>query len=290
MELIVMDIASYPAEKDFIDSLYKTKSCRIEEVNLSISPGQFVQLYDISNPKNKTLIYSDGNIIKIADTWKGKSLNGFEPKDCRQLAYFNQLEEEAFLITVATGAAGTGKTSVAMAKALSDYFKKKRKVILCKPTAMVQSGINNAFGPVPGDLNEKYAPYISSFEIILKKILGKGSDAYLQTMLQKKDVEFVPVEFTRGCTFEDCTFILDEVQNLTWHELKTVMSRIGDNSQIILCGDPDQIDSGFDYEDSGLCKLISSNTFSSSNFTTHIHLTKQYRGKIPDLIYHIDKE
>ena len=108
-------------------------------------------------------------------------------------------------------------------------------------------------------------------------------DAYLQRCFRKKHVEFVPVEFTRGCTFEDCTFIIDEVQNLTWHELKTVMSRIGDNSQIILCGDPDQIDSGFDYEDSGLYKLLSSTSFSLSDFTTHIHLTKQYRGKIPDL-------
>lgn len=286
----MIDIASFPVQKELIDLLYKEKICSLKDLNFPVSPGQFFQLFSPCTPKNKTLVYSSHNSLKLADTWKGKTLNGFQPKDCKQLVYFNQLEEDSFVITAALGAAGTGKTTIALAKALTDYFKIKRKVILCKPTAMVQSGINNAFGPVPGDLNEKYAPYISSFEIILKKILGKGSSAYFQTMLQKKDIEFIPVEFTRGCTFEDCTFILDEAQNLTWHELKTVMSRIGSNSQLILCGDPDQIDSGFYYKDSGLYKLLSSTTFTQSEFTTHIHLTKQYRGKIPDLIYHIDKE
>ena len=101
---------------------------------------------------------------------------------------------------------------------------------------------------------------------------------------------FFHSSFTRGCTFEDCTFILDEVQNLSWHELKTVLSRIGENSKIILCGDPDQIDANFEYSQSGLYKLVKSNTFLKSKFTTQIELTKQYRGRIPDLIYHIDKE
>jgi predicted ribonuclease YlaK len=68
------------------------------------------------------------------------------------------------------------------------------------------------------------------------------------------------------------------------------LSRIGENSTIILCGDPDQIDTGLSYEQTGLYKLISSDTFSKSNFTSQITLTKQYRGKIPDLIYNIDKE
>lgn len=286
-----MQIKKLTATKEFIDEIYKTKFVSVDLIkSFDINPGEFIYIMDSTNNKHKALVYYSGNKIKIADTWKKKSLQGFEPKDVNQLVYFNQLQDKDFLITVATGAAGTGKTSIALAQGLNDYFYEKRSIILCKPTAMVQSGQNNAFGPVPGDLNEKYAPYISSFEIILNKVLGGNSSSYLATMLQKKDIQFVPVEFTRGCTYEDCTFVLDEVQNLTWHELKTVLSRIGQNSQIILCGDPDQIDSNFSYEDSGLYKLINSKSFTKSNFTTQIHLTKQYRGKIPDLIYHIDKE
>jgi phosphate starvation-inducible PhoH-like protein len=194
------------------------------------------------------------------------------------------------MLIAALGAAGTGKTSVAIAKALQSYFVEKKKIYLSKPTVMVQSHENNVFGPVPGDINEKYAPYLGSFEIVLNKVLGENSKHYLEMMFKNKQAEFIPVEFTRGCTFENCTFILDEVQNLSWHELKTVLSRIGENSTIILCGDPDQIDTGLTYEQTGLYKLISSNTFLKSDFTSQIVLTKQYRGKIPDLIYNIDKE
>ena len=124
----------------------------------------------------------------------------------------------------------------------------------------------------------------------MKKVLGDTASHYLQMMKDKDHLNFMPVEFTRGCTFEDCTFIIDEVQNLTWHELKTVLSRIGENAQIIMCGDPYQIDAQFTQEQSGIHNLLISDSFAISDFTSYISLTKQYRGKIPSLVYEIDKE
>lgn len=280
-----------PANQEVIDALYESKKISLKEINsLEINPGEFCTLYSTQNNKVKISLYSNGTHLILLDSFKNKSFSSFTPKDLKQLCYFNILDDKQFMLVVALGAAGTGKTSVAIAKALQEYFTEKKKIYLSKPTVMVQSHENNVFGPVPGDINEKYAPYLGSFEIVLNKVLGDNSKHYLEMMFKNKHAEFIPVEFTRGCTFENCTFILDEVQNLSWHELKTVLSRIGENSTIILCGDPDQIDSGFDYEDSGLYKLISSNTFIKSNFTSQITLTKQYRGKIPDLIYNIDKE
>ena len=256
---------------------------------LEFNTGDFILAKeDVSNSTALGLVYQDK--IHLCDTYKNKTLSSFSPKDVMQTCYFNILEDERFILNVALGAAGTGKTTIAIAKAITDYLSHQKKIYLCKPTVMVQSHENNVFGPVPGDINEKYAPYLGSFEIVLNKVLGENSKHYLQMMFKNKHVEFMPVEFTRGCTFENCTFILDEVQNLTWHELKTVLSRIGQNSQIILCGDPHQIDANFEYKDSGLCKLITSKTFQKSNFTSSVLLHKQYRGKIPDLIYHIDKE
>lgn len=256
--------------------------------SININNGDFLFLLDSSG--NKAVAISISNKIKLIDSFKGKSINGFSPKDLRQTVYCNLLQEETVSVIAALGAAGTGKTTLALAKAISDYFESRKKIYLCKPTHLVSSHENHVFGPVPGDMQEKYAPYIGSFEIILNKILGEHGKDYLQTMLEKKIIEFMPVEFTRGCTFEKCTFILDEVQNLTWHELKTVLSRIGDDSKIILCGDPNQIDAGFKYKDSGLSTLLESEPFNQSQFTAKITLTKQYRGRIPDLIYNIDKE
>jgi len=276
------------AEKSFIDSFYKEKSINN---TYDFNPGALVYIADVDlSSSSSALGIATKSKILLCNSFKEKSLSGFLPKDLNQVFYFNLLDKEQFLLTVCLGAAGTGKTSIAIAKSLQDYFDKKRKVYLCKPTIMVQSHENNVFGPVPGDINEKYAPYIGSFEIVLNKVLGQNSKHYLDMMFKNKHVEFMPVEFTRGCTFENCTFILDEVQNLSWHELKTVLSRVGENSSIILCGDPDQIDAKFKYQESGLYKLINSNSFKKSDFTSSVLLTKQYRGKVPDLIYHIDKE
>lgn len=257
---------------------------------LKFDSGTFIHFTSEIDSKITALGIAKGNKIILAETYKNKNLSGFLPKDVLQLFYFNVLDDEDIMLVTALGAAGTGKTTIAIAKALSDYFNYGKKIYLCKPTVMVQSHQNNVFGPVPGDIKEKYAPYLGSFEIVLNKVMGENSKNYLDMMFQKKHIEFMPVEFTRGCTFENCTFILDEVQNLSWHELKTVLSRIGESSKIILCGDPHQIDTNTDYNETGLCKLISSNTYKQSLFTASILLKKQYRGKIPDLIYHIDKE
>lgn len=276
-------------DKHLIDFIYKNKTISLEDIPKDfILDGEFLRLIDDSDLKTTALIYRVKDTIKLADTWKNKTLNGFSPKDLNQLVYFNQLVESQFILNAAIGAAGTGKTTIALAYALAEYLNKNKTIYLSKPTIMVQN--NDAFGPVPGDINEKYAPYIGSFEIILNKALGDNSKHYLQQMLHNKHLQFFPVEFTRGCTFEDCTFILDEVQNLTWHELKTVLSRIGENSKIIICGDPHQIDANFTYKESGLHKLLNSDSFNNSNITSQITLTKQYRGKLPDLIYRIDKE
>jgi PhoH-like ATPase len=284
-------IQNLTATQKIIERLYKDKKIPLKEIHfLTIAPGSFVTLSSEMNSEVKTSAYSDGKDLILLDTFKNKTFSGFSPKDLKQLCYFNVLDNDQFMLVAALGAAGTGKTSVAIAKALQSYLLDKKKIYLSKPTVMVQSHENNVFGPVPGDINEKYAPYLGSFEIVLNKVLGQNSKHYLEMMFKNKHAEFIPVEFTRGCTFENCTFILDEVQNLSWHELKTVLSRIGENSTIILCGDPNQIDTGTPYEQTGLCKLISSDTFSKSNFTSQITLTKQYRGKIPDLIYRIDKE
>ena len=283
------EILEFQVTKDFIDELYDFKQINDGFTKtLPVKPGGFCFFIDETNRKAVAInILGDFCLI---DPFKNKTLNGFSPKDVRQAIYFNLLVEEEFDIVVALGAAGTGKTTIALAHALSDYFTYKKNIYLCKPTHLVQSHDNHVFGPVPGDMQDKYAPYIGSFEIVLNKVMGQNGKSYLENMINKKHLQFMPVEFTRGCTFENCTFILDECQNLSWHELKTVLSRIGEDSKIILCGDPNQIDAGFAYRDSGLHTLVNSESFMDSDFTSIIKLIKQYRGRIPDLIYNVDKE
>ena len=213
----------------------------------------------------------------------------YKPKDARQAAFLHGLDKTEARLIVCLGAAGTGKTSLAMSYALHESLHSSKKIVLSK--AAVPVGRSRAFGPVPGDVNQKYAPYLSSYQIVIKKILGPKSKDYIKMMFEKGAILYQPLEFVRGNTYENCTFIMDEVQNLSWHELKTVISRIGEGAKIILLGDIYQSDTHFRAPDeSGIKKLLSSRSFVNSQHTFDIELKKQYRGPLADLIYKIDNE
>lgn len=211
-----------------------------------------------------------------------------DPKDARQSSFYHNLTQSDVELTVLLGTAGTGKTLLSTAYAMHEYDKNNKKIFMSK--AAIPVGKGRAFGPVPGDIKEKYAPFLDSFKIVLQKILGEKSKNYIEFLMQKGHLEYHPIEFVRGNTYENATFILDECQNLTWHELKTVISRIGDNCKLILLGDIDQSDLNLKKEKSGVEVLINSETFKNSEHTCLIELKKQYRGPLADLVYKIDRE
>ena len=258
-------------------------------------------VYDIINEKsiedtlvnNYYLLNIDSFKILTLKNPKGyfkrihyKNENKISPKDSRQSAFMHSLESQNILLNVCLGQAGTGKTTLAASYALDEFSKNDKKIFFSKTAITVGRG--RAFGPVPGDINQKYAPYLDSFKIVLKKILGNRSSSYIDAMLTCGNFNFQPIEFVRGNTYENCTFILDEVQNLTWHELKTVISRMGEGCKLILIGDPNQRDLPFTKHSNGLNVLINSNEFRNSPHTSIIELQKQYRGPLADLIYKID--
>jgi len=215
------------------------------------------------------------------------NLFGISSRDARQAALVDCLTDESIRIVVCRGAAGTGKTTVALAYALQQLFDQDKTMYLSKPTHLVGRG--KTFGAVPGDVNDKFAPHVASYESILRKLTGSESK-YISLLKDKKKIQFVPVEYTRGNNYEDSVFILDEAQNLDWHELKTVVSRIAESTKLIILGDPEQIDARFNYNQSGLHKMLDSVAFAECDFSSEIELKKQYRGRIPQLVHDIDME
>lgn len=209
------------------------------------------------------------------------------PKDVKQTAFVDCLFDPNISVSCAIGAAGTGKTTLAMAYALQRFFKDGQDIILSKPTTMVSK--SDAFGPIPGDIDEKYAPYLSSYEIIFKKLSGAKGESYIQMAKQKKQIQYVPIELARGCTFENCTFILDEAQNLNWHEFNTIVSRIGENSKLIILGDLNQIDINLTKKETGLYKFLNAPPTKQSPIVSSIELTQQYRSKITQLIFEVNE-
>lgn len=144
------------------------------------------------------------------------------------------------------GSAGTGKTYVAASYAAGELFHRRiSKIILTRPNVETGRGL----GFLPGEIEEKYAPYLQPFDSVFIKTLGKG---FYEYALKSKDIEPKPLGFMRGASFENAIVLVDEAQNLTKTELKMLLTRIGKNCKVVLSGDPKQVD----IEDSGLLDAV----------------------------------
>lgn len=135
------------------------------------------------------------------------------------------------------GSAGTGKTYASLYLAFEDVLEKEEyeKVIVIR--SAVQS---REQGFMPGKLNEKMENYELPYIDITNDLFGRG-DAY-QILKQKGMVQFMSTSFVRGLTWDNCVVVVDEIQNMNYEELRTVITRIGESSKIILCGDTRQDD------------------------------------------------
>lgn len=137
---------------------------------------------------------------------------------------------------VACGSAGTGKTYVATYLALQEVFaQRKNKVVFVRSAVPTRQ-----IGHLPGDLNEKSLVYTTPFKQIVDDLCENGT-AY-NILTTKGIIEFMTTSFIRGITLDNCVIIFDEFQSASWHELASVVSRCGKNTQIVFCGDTKQND------------------------------------------------
>ena len=173
---------------------------------------------------------------------------GFEeakPLNYIQGEYIQSIQNNSIIFGI--GSAGTGKTFLAANYAAGMLFHKNiEKIIVTRPNVEVARSL----GFLPGELNEKFAPYLEPFNDCFTKFLGKGFYGYC---LNKKDIEPIPLGFMRGRSFDNSLILIDEAQNMTQVEFKMILSRIGKNTKMIISGDPKQAD----IKDSGLMDAVS---------------------------------
>jgi phosphate starvation-inducible PhoH-like protein len=157
-----------------------------------------------------------------------------KPLNYIQAEYLDAIKSNDIIFGV--GSAGTGKTFVAASYAAGELFHRRiQKIILTRPNIETGRGL----GFLPGELEQKYAPYLEPFDHVFQKCLGKG---FYEYAIKHRDIEPKPIGFMRGANFDNVIVLVDEAQNLTKTELKMLLSRIGKNCKIILSGDPDQRD------------------------------------------------
>jgi phosphate starvation-inducible PhoH-like protein len=174
-----------------------------------------------------------------------KPLAELLPKTPKQKEYLDALETAEQIIVL--GPAGTGKTYMAATFASNLYTVKAiDKIIITRPNVAAGKSI----GYFPGTLEEKMMPWVMPVLEVLHWNLGKGA---VETGIKNGNIEIAPFETMRGRSFQDAFVILDEAQNVTPHEMKMFLTRIGENCKVVLNGDIMQSDLG---ETSGLSKAI----------------------------------
>lgn len=180
-----------------------------------------------------------------------KELFVIEPKTENQKKIFDHYNNGMDLFI--HGSAGTGKTFLALFLTLRDFVFKNtqhRKIIIIR--SLVPS---RDCGFLPGSLEEKALVYEEPYKQICNSLFGKG-DAY-EILKTKGVIEFVTTSYLRGLTFDDSIVIMDEIQNFSDQEINTCMTRVGENTKIIMCGDTSQSDFKRDKEKEGISNIKS---------------------------------
>lgn len=173
------------------------------------------------------------NTLKI----KLDDLKTFDPLTENQKKFFEAYKRGDYFVAL-HGVAGTGKTFCAMYKALEEVLDRGNPF---KKIIVVRSAVQSReIGHLPGDVTEKMEIYQQPYQQICETLFGR-KDAY-QRLSEQGYIEFISTSFIRGMSFDDAIIIVDEMQNLTFEEIDTVMTRVGYRSKIIWCGDYRQTD------------------------------------------------
>ena len=187
--------------------------------------------YDNNTKPTTKITANNGLRIKL------DHLKTFDPLTDNQRKFYEAYKRGDYFVAL-HGVAGTGKTFIALYKALEEVLDKTNpfnKIII------VRSAVpSREVGHLPGDLDEKTEIYRQPYQQICHTLFGRP-DAY-QRLEEQGHIEFISTSFIRGMSFDDAIIIVDEMQNMTFEEIDTVMTRVGYRSKIIWCGDYRQTD------------------------------------------------
>ncbi len=204
----------------------------LDEMLSMAERGEIIEIEDLklmSNIESKDIsnISSSNNISIIGS-------KAIKVKNVTQFKYIETIESST--ITFGIGPAGTGKTFLAVASAVKMYTDEKiKKIVLTRPA--VEAG--ERLGYLPGDLSQKIDPYLVPLFDSLEYFFGNET---LQYLIEKRNIEIVPLAYMRGRTLNNACIILDEAQNATVSQIKMFLTRLGEDSKMIITGDETQID------------------------------------------------
>jgi PhoH-like ATPase len=238
--------------------------------------------YILKNGKSSSLAYFNPFQQRVERVEK-EFVYGIKPKNAEQAFAVNALMNPEIKLVTLQGVAGTGKTLLALACALEQH-KLYQQIILARPIVPLS---NKEIGYLPGDANDKIGPYMEPLWDNLKFIksqFGENERKHkaIVEMQEQGKIVITPLAFIRGRSFSNIMFIVDEAQNLTPHEVKTIITRAGEGTKIVFTGDIHQIDSPYlDEHSNGMTYLI--DRLKGQELFAHIKLEKGERSELANL-------
>ncbi|MFC1644572.1 PhoH family protein [Patescibacteria group bacterium] len=245
-----------------IDDFYKDSGIVLSS-ELRLRKNQFVILKDEGNSKHSGIGIVDGGDYAAVVPDIVKDIFSIRPRNVQQLMAANLLLDPDISLITLTGEAGTGKTLLAMAYALESIFNASARVIEGREDPIFEKiyvsrpliPMGKDFGFLPGNKDEKMShwmqPIIDNLEFLIAEFNKKAADDNdlfpysVNDLIKKGILVFEPLQYIRGRTIRRSIILIDEAQNLTSHEMKTIATRIGEGSKMIFTGDLNQIDNPY---------------------------------------------
>ena len=271
-------------DDEFIERFYDGEDMFLEQsvTKQKLYVNQFLLLISSSNPKKSAICrFSEFkrplkriNVKEYSKSW------GVVPRNKEQTFAYDLLFDDSIPLVSLIGKAGSGKTLMAIAAGLEQTLgfaeRKYKKIVVSRPVQPMGKDI----GFLPGTMEEKMLPWLMPIHDNLEFILG--NKAQIKSYFDKGQIEIEALTYIRGRSISNSFIIIDEAQNLTAHEVKTILTRVGDGTKIILTGDIEQIDNIYTNETSnGLTYAIEK--LKHADLAGHITFKKGERSQIATL-------
>lgn len=272
---LVENLESTTIEKIFAEGY-------LDEFSFLNQPINNNHFYILKNGKASSLAFYNAHNQRLEKIEKQTTF-GIRPRNAEQIFAIHALLNPQIPLVTLQGVAGTGKTLLALAAAL-EQRKKFRQIILARPIVPLS---NKDIGYLPGEVKDKIAPYMEPLWDNLKFIKSQFHESdhdhqNIENMQTTDKLVVTPLAYIRGRSLSNIIFIVDEAQNLTPHEVKTIITRAGENTKIIFTGDIHQIDTPYlDEQSNGLSYLIEK--LKGHHLFAHITLEKGERSELANI-------
>ena len=269
-------------DDEFVDRFYANENLELPEQKVKLFPNQYLMLTSSANNKKTALakyVAPNQPLARLANLGK-KGVFNIKPRNKEQNFALDLLMNPDIPLVSIVGKAGCGKTMLAIAAGLEQTIgvdSKYSRLIVSRPVQPMGKDI----GFLPGTLEEKMSPWLRPIQDNLQFLMGNDKIT-LEMYMQKGVIEVEAITYIRGRSIANAYIIIDEAQNLSMHEIKTIITRVGEGSKVILTGDIEQIDNVYvDETTNGLTYVAEK--FKPYDLAGHVTLMNGERSKVATL-------